>query len=345
MNFSTFLLSAISAFGIFLSFGLALLLIKHRNQNSRPANVLLATLLVSVSLRVVKPLLLLYAELPFWLEKIGLTAMLLAVPLLFLYLKCLLENKQKLQWLDSLHLLSALIYLVITLPDNVFNDRVYPFILAQNLVYWGACVYLVGSHWQAHKKDLYNWALIITLSIGFIIGSYVFAFVYDGSIYFMCKTSTFSYSLLVCLLALAMLMRKFVFALPKTEKYRNSKIGETQRSELFEKISCHVLQNQVYLDADLTLQSLAQQLQLGTREMSQIINEQTKTNFSDWINEFRIEDAKRRILSKEYRQQKIAAVAFDSGFNTLSSFNAVFKTKTGYTPTEYRNFHNVKNLN
>lgn len=345
MAFTTFLLSAISAFGIFLSFGLGFLLLKHQNQCSRFANILLAFLLISISLRVVKPLLLLYAELPFWLEKIGLFAMTLSLPLLFVYLKSILEKKQKFVPIDGLHLIFPTFYILNTLPEKTFNTQLYPFILAQNLLYLGACIYLVISHWKAQPKEIYNWAAILTTSTGIIISSYVFAFVYDGSIYFMCSTSTFSYSLMVCIMSIMVIFRKLVFAFPKQEKYRNSKLSDSQSNAIFRKIIDYVLNEQVYLDADLDLQSLANKMQLSPRELSQIINENASTNFSDWLNGFRIEDAKRKIISEEYQNQKIAAVAFDSGFNTLSSFNAVFKNKTGYTPTEYKNLHSFKNLN
>ncbi|CAG4999953.1 HTH-type transcriptional activator RhaR [Dyadobacter sp. CECT 9275] len=345
MDFSIFLLSSISAFGIFLSFGLAFILFRHQNQSSRLANALLAFLLMSVSLRVVKPLLLLYAQLPFWLEKLGLVSMMFTVPLLFLYLRCILEKKQKLVYSDTLHLLSPLVYLLITLPDDQFKPEIYPFILTQNLLYFGACICLVVSHWRAQPKEVYNWALIITASMGIIIGSYVFAFVYDGSIFFMCRTSTFSYSLIVTVLSVLVAFRKFVFAHPRVEKYRKSKLSNAQSNTMFEKIRTYVIHEKVYQDPDLSIQSLAKQMQLTARELSQIINEQSGTNFSDWVNCLRIEDAKKRIISEEYQNQKIAAIAFDSGFNTLSSFNAVFKTKTGYSPTEYKNMHLLKNLN
>ncbi|MGM9511675.1 helix-turn-helix domain-containing protein [Larkinella sp. GY13] len=92
----------------------------------------------------------------------------------------------------------------------------------------------------------------------------------------------------------------------------------------------------LYLDAGLTLQSLSTLTGLSTRLISQVVNENARVNLSDWLNNFRVEEAKRRLADPAWQSAKIATIAFDCGFNTLSSFNTVFKTKTAQTPSEYR---------
>ncbi len=53
------------------------------------------------------------------------------------------------------------------------------------------------------------------------------------------------------------------------------------------------------------------------------------------MNEYRIEEVKRRMVDPAYKHLTILAIAYDAGFNSKSSFNTIFKQKTGQTPSEY----------
>jgi AraC-like DNA-binding protein len=66
-------------------------------------------------------------------------------------------------------------------------------------------------------------------------------------------------------------------------------------------------------------------------------------NFYNLVNEYRIKEVKERMKSDDYRQLTILAIAYDSGFNSKSSFNTIFKEKTGETPSEYLAVLNAKN--
>jgi AraC-like DNA-binding protein len=70
--------------------------------------------------------------------------------------------------------------------------------------------------------------------------------------------------------------------------------------------------------------------------LSQVINEQFSSNFNDFINSYRVEDAKKMLMDPEGRNFTIASIAYDSGFNTLSAFNVAFKKFTGVTPSQFR---------
>ena len=70
--------------------------------------------------------------------------------------------------------------------------------------------------------------------------------------------------------------------------------------------------------------------------VSQIINEQLSYNFNDFINSFRIEEAKKMLNDPGMKNITVASIAYDSGFNTLSAFNTAFKKFTGLTPSQFR---------
>jgi AraC-like DNA-binding protein len=55
------------------------------------------------------------------------------------------------------------------------------------------------------------------------------------------------------------------------------------------------------------------------------------------VNEYRIEEVKKRMVDPAFKHLTILAIAYDAGFNSKSSFNTIFKQKTGMTPSEYLN--------
>ncbi len=59
-------------------------------------------------------------------------------------------------------------------------------------------------------------------------------------------------------------------------------------------------------------------------------------NFYNLVNDYRVEEVKKRMVDPKYRHLTILAIAYDAGFNAKSSFNTVFKEKTGMTPSEYQ---------
>ena len=89
----------------------------------------------------------------------------------------------------------------------------------------------------------------------------------------------------------------------------------------------------LYRDFEISLQSLAERLSLGTHQLSEFLNGQMGINFSSFVNGYRVEEAKKLLQGEDIT---ILAVCFQVGFSSKSSFNSVFKSFTGMTPREYR---------
>jgi AraC-like DNA-binding protein len=107
-----------------------------------------------------------------------------------------------------------------------------------------------------------------------------------------------------------------------------------------EKIAAAVIQfmqtQKPYLESELTLDQLATQLSLKPKILSQSINEVLGKNFFDFINHYRIEEARRLLTNPKDEKITILEVLYEVGFNSKSSFNTLFKKYTGLTPTEFR---------
>lgn len=95
-----------------------------------------------------------------------------------------------------------------------------------------------------------------------------------------------------------------------------------------------------YLDPELDLSSLAQKLGLHTHELSRIINTALKKNFTDFINEYRVREAARKMHDPAFDHLSLLGIAYESGFNSQSSFSRIFKQATGKSPAEYKNISN-----
>jgi putative ABC transport system permease protein len=92
-----------------------------------------------------------------------------------------------------------------------------------------------------------------------------------------------------------------------------------------------------YQDPELSLSSLAEKLDLGTHELSRIINTALKKSFNDFINEYRVQEAARKMQDPAYDHITLLGIAFESGFNSQSTFNRIFRQMTGKSPLEYKN--------
>jgi AraC-like DNA-binding protein len=92
-----------------------------------------------------------------------------------------------------------------------------------------------------------------------------------------------------------------------------------------------------YLNSKLTLQDLAEMLQVNIHTLSRVINEGYRKNFFDFINEYRIDEFKRLVNIDQYKNYTFLAIAMEVGFSSKTTFNRSFKKSTGKTPREYFN--------
>lgn len=119
-----------------------------------------------------------------------------------------------------------------------------------------------------------------------------------------------------------------IVLLPEEDLRRLSAMVADARSLLHE--------TQLYQDAGLTIGRLAKRLHVPEKELSKAINLETGQNFSQFINDFRVEEAKGLLSDLSGPNLSIIDIQVACGFNSKSNFNLVFKKATGHTPSEYR---------
>jgi AraC-like DNA-binding protein len=128
------------------------------------------------------------------------------------------------------------------------------------------------------------------------------------------------------------------------KKIRNSlrsesinRVNTNEKGEVFFKeIDAYVFTKQKFLDPYLSLDSLSKELEMSTSNLSKIMNSFAGSNFSDYINKYRIEQAKKLLYDSDFSRYTIVAIGLECGFNSKSTFYAAFKKFTNKTPNAFR---------
>lgn len=130
-----------------------------------------------------------------------------------------------------------------------------------------------------------------------------------------------------------------IIGLSKNPKYAHSSLKESEAIRIEEALQTAMQKEKLYLDNSLTIDTLAARIGTSRHHLSQVLNERMKKTYGDFITDVRLEESCRRLSNRADYRFTIAAIALDSGFNSVSSFNDVFKKRYGVTPSKYRDAH------
>jgi AraC-like DNA-binding protein len=123
----------------------------------------------------------------------------------------------------------------------------------------------------------------------------------------------------------------------KTQSLTQEKLGVSSNQDpIIEELLDVMEKEKLYLNHELTLGDLANQLNVHAHQLSKVINENLHKNFFEFVNEFRIQEFKRLVANPKHKHISILGLAMDAGFNSKASFNRIFKNSTGLTPSEFR---------
>lgn len=121
------------------------------------------------------------------------------------------------------------------------------------------------------------------------------------------------------------------------EKTESKKVQDDAISTQILRLKQYMAEREPFLDPSLTIQELANQIDIPVRDLSVLINHHMDQHFFDFVNEYRIQKAM-GILKDQFRSQlTVLEILYEVGFNSKSSFNTSFKKHTNLTPTAYRN--------
>jgi AraC-like DNA-binding protein len=317
----------LSCLGVIQALLLCVYLFSLRDRRS---NLLLALLLLSLTVRIGKSVVFVYLDLDPRIRNVAIATVLATGPLLWLYGKALLE-RQLFSVRHYLHLIPFAIYLVLSpiIPNDgsQLSRILYPSVLLHQTLYLGISWYSLfkvpaGTRLKSWYRNIVIGVSTVLLVYGGVYLAWI-PFYILGAVFFSLLVYIFSY----------MLLKRHVFAL---EKYTSSTIDRATARKLVQQVKDLFEQQTAYLDSELTLKRVAEHLSVNARDLSQAINEQEGKNFAEFVNRYRIAHAKTMLADPAHAQEKVASIAYDCGFGTVTSFNVAFKAATQMTPTQYR---------
>lgn len=119
-------------------------------------------------------------------------------------------------------------------------------------------------------------------------------------------------------------------------KYDKSTLSPEKAQQILTQLQQLMASDELFLESDISLVSLAQHLDVTPHHLSQVLNQRLQQNFYDFINSARIDKAKQMLSDKRFANLAIIDIAFQVGFNNKTSFNNAFKKYTKVTPGHFR---------
>jgi len=130
----------------------------------------------------------------------------------------------------------------------------------------------------------------------------------------------------------------------RTTKYQGSALTDEQKRVLVEKLGSIMQNEKVFTQSNLTIDDLAQRLETNSKYISQIINEFYHQNYYNYVNSYRINEAKLLLANPASDKYSILGISNMAGFASKSTFNNAFRKFTGITPSEFRDQREKKAL-
>lgn len=342
MSVTNLFLVLISGLGVLHGFFLGIYLWTS-SKGERISNRILCLMLFVLSFRIGKSVILEFADhIDLELIFAGLAALLLIGPLYYLYSCSVLTKSFQLQkWmvLHFLPFLAAFAGALMISKEWIKTTPTWIFIL-MFCVYYGHCFfYLLMSFRYINRvrKETGNtsdiqWLLLLCYALTAIWTVYVLNIMEDKIPYII---GPVLYSIIAYGVTLIYIKKGYMDA-QSAVKYQTTPLSETETTEIFEHIKKLLADDELYKDADLSLAILSRRLKVSTQKVSMAINLCYRSNFNNFINQYRISHACSLFADQSFQHYNISFIAYESGFSSLSSFNSAFRKVTGSTPSVFR---------
>lgn len=296
---------------------------------------------------------------------------LISRPLIYLYVLSVIYNDFKLRKKHLLHLSWLALALIIMTPlyiaddatkirflSNYLDNKAGAFLMPFSMIHTQFYLILIFVTLRNYKKTVlqnfsnanltnYKWLLQMAIMLQIL---FWFVFTKNMMRMFSHDFMTIEYAriamVLFIILFLCWLLLKALHA-PEIFRGIDSKlrlirnITEEEKKEMamqnnIEELRNFMKEKEPYLNPNLTIQNLADELGKPVRELSILINYNFKQHFYDFINSYRIDKAKELLKNTSSKDLMVFEIFYDVGFNSKSSFNTAFKKQVGKTPTQYR---------
>jgi AraC-like DNA-binding protein len=285
----------------------------------------------------------------------------IVAPLLNFYVKSITIAEFKLKTSDLIHLIPALVVTIsytlgITLHSsliqslNIFTLLIFPMITYSQFSFYSILSLKSVNSYKKTAMNLSSSYFDVNLNwLNIVIWGFLFSWLANAVVVFILGMQFVPYSnhyfLIPCIFFILFFNVLFfkgwespqLFSeIEENIRYQTSKLTPEKRINYLVSLKKCMNEQKPFLNPDLKLKDLAEELDIPQRFLSQVINENYNQNFFDYINYHRIEEAK-IIIESVSSKRNVLQLLYEAGFNSKSSFNTAFKKFTGMTPTEYKN--------
>jgi AraC-like DNA-binding protein len=122
---------------------------------------------------------------------------------------------------------------------------------------------------------------------------------------------------------------------PELLRYRKSGLKPEQARKYLEELQSLMDKEKPFKNPDLTVYTLAQLLGISRNHLTQVLNEELKLSFFEFINAYRIEEAKSLLLHPDFAHLNLPGIAVEAGYRSKTTFFTNFRKITGHTPQEW----------
>jgi AraC-like DNA-binding protein len=296
-------------------------------------------------------------------------------PLFYFYIHQVLHKEIKITINNlkhfSLFIFGCIYFAVFSLQPEAYRTRVfeqamtgnYPWqfflidylTIAQVAIYLPLIFKIIKKH-NHHVEQVFSntdqisakWVqkIVILFSILCVI-VYFPSFINAKSIYLFMLCVPLASMLLYCYLAYKVYSSPLIFSektlqiieqtqiVGQIKTKKNSSLPKEYSPELGSLLNSMIIEEKLFLDPELNIQTLAEKCSTRVYILSSYINKEYEKNFFDYINSFRIEEAKQLLADPDQQKYSIDTLATISGFSSRSVFYTAFKKNTGTTPGNY----------
>lgn len=289
-------------------------------------------------------------------------SMLLKGPLLVLYVNSITHEDFTLQRHHWFHLLPSLLIIGVIawfqididllrldtfgIESNVYRaiDFIWWFVKLTPLMYFIVGLYAVRKYHKtvltqnsSINEEAIIWLYFLTVAyIASGLWSVMLSFL--AVLYRLPYGVTDNYINLALLIAIFFYSVTFAQALTTTKSVNKKEERPIQNLDsIINQIMDGVKNQRLFLKSNINVEQFSESIGLPYRDVSFAINRAFGTNFFEFINTYRVEEAKRYLADENFLHMSVMEILLESGFNSKSSFQRFFKRLTGDSPTQYRN--------
>jgi AraC-like DNA-binding protein len=313
-----------------------------------------------------------YIEAHSTLAKLSLSVLLVTALVgksVFLYLYVLAITRAHFRWraTQAVHLLFLSLPLLLVLAVNIDSDRLrylagshsdistqatqwlWHYLKLVPVLYAFAAVMEIRRYKQQLKEFYSDFSLQGPRWLLLLVSGFALNWLWSLGVHFLGHVTSIeiadgfgiadNYLTFLLVNALFVYSLRYAHALLLTQEAPKNKEPHTATEpspEAVARIRTTMETQQLYLTQNLTIEDFARQVGIHYREVSSIINSEFKTNFFEFVNEYRVNRAKQMLLDPECARMTILDILLESGFNSKSSFHRFFKRYTGVSAAEFR---------